>query len=51
VPMIVEEGAPSKRKSNKLSYCLTTKVFQQRKNTFSNHSHKNIKDQHVDVLT
>jgi hypothetical protein len=29
----------------------TTQVFQQRTNTFSNHSHNQIKDQHTDVLT
>jgi hypothetical protein len=31
--------------------CSTTQVFQQRTNTFSNHSHKQIKDQHTDVFT
>jgi hypothetical protein len=31
--------------------CLTTQVFQQRTNTFSNHSHNQIKDQHTDVFT
>jgi hypothetical protein len=31
--------------------CSTTQVFQQRMNTFSNHSHNQIKDQHTDVLT
>jgi hypothetical protein len=29
----------------------TTQVFQQRMNTFSNHSHNQIKDQHTDVFT
>jgi hypothetical protein len=31
--------------------CSTTHVFQQRTNTFSNHSHNQIKDQHTDVFT
>jgi hypothetical protein len=31
--------------------CSTTQVFQQRTNTFSNHSHNQIKDQHTDVFT
>jgi hypothetical protein len=31
--------------------CSTTQVFQQRMNTFSNHSLNQIKDQHTDVLT
>jgi hypothetical protein len=31
--------------------CSKTQVFQQRMNTFSNHSHNQIKDQHTDVLT
>ena len=31
--------------------CSTTQVFQQRMNTFSNHSHNQIKDQHTDVFT
>jgi hypothetical protein len=31
--------------------CLTTQVFQQRMNTFSNYSHNQIKDQHTDVFT
>jgi hypothetical protein len=30
--------------------CSTTRVFQQRTNTFSNHSHNWIKDQHTDVF-
>jgi hypothetical protein len=33
------------------SQCSTTQVFQQRTNTFSNHSHNQIKDQHTDVFT
>ena len=32
-------------------YCSTTQVFQQRTNTFSNHSQNQIKDQHTDVFT
>jgi hypothetical protein len=31
--------------------CSTTQVFQKRMNTFSNHSHNQIKDQHTDVFT
>jgi hypothetical protein len=31
--------------------CSTTQVFQQRTNTFSNHSHNQIKYQHTDVFT
>ena len=30
--------------------CSTTQVFQQRMNTFSNHSHNQIKDQHTNVF-
>jgi hypothetical protein len=30
--------------------CSTTQLFQQRANTFSNHSHNQIKDQHTDVF-
>jgi hypothetical protein len=33
------------------SKCSTTQVFQQRTNTFSNHSHNQIKYQHTDVFT
>jgi hypothetical protein len=31
--------------------CSTTQVFQKRTNTFSNHSHNQIKDQHTNVFT
>jgi hypothetical protein len=30
--------------------CSTTQVFQHRMNTFSNHSHNQIKDQQIDVF-
>jgi hypothetical protein len=39
------------RKKGTIEYCSTTQVFQQRTNTFSNHSHNQIKDQHTDVFT
>jgi hypothetical protein len=39
------------RRHNIYHWCSTTQVFQQRKNTFSNHSHNQIKDQHTDVFT
>jgi hypothetical protein len=38
-------------KKDVADYCSTTQVFQQRTNTFSNHSHNQIKDQHTDVFT
>jgi hypothetical protein len=37
--------------STHVTICSTTQVFQQRTNTFSNHSHNQIKDQHTDVFT
>jgi hypothetical protein len=49
--LIDSKAYPLSLVPNVIQTCSTTQVFQQRTNTFSNHSHNQIKDQHTDVFT
>jgi transposase InsO family protein len=46
-----QNGVEERKNRTIMEDCSTTQVFQQRTNTFSNHSHNQIKDQHTDVFT